>query len=600
MSLNRYLLSRFQEDLFTGTDIVKMIVILSFSTVSLMLTAVTPEHTHAYLLCPLTYCIPIALVALWFPRQGFPVTAFLIFGFLVIRICLSILGFTVDLLTTGLHTIFFIWVFGVTTLFSRSYYLTVSRCRRIAKDTGSAKFLCDPETLRLRCVNSRCADLLGYTPSELIGLPVERLWADEDAKIQFIEEMKRDGGIGNAETTFRARNGSLRPVLLSCRSLVPENLFECTVVDIGRLQGEYTDPVRSNRTLTELIRQSNDIFFVQDAAGRILHFSWLRAPDYGISPDDLIGRGADALLPEDLARQHMERVRKAVDEQKNARYNLDLELAGVRHTFSVTIAPYTGVEGVPIGVVGSAHDATEMRRQRLACRQMTWEVDQWKGLATTLSHELRTPLQPLIGYLQMIVEDPGHYGLTKEVEKYLANCLVCSRQEQAVVEKVVELSLLTMDHIEFFAQEVPLRRLADTIVSRGGYDPDAQISNEIPDSASIWGDRDKLSLALECLVSNAVKYNEPPKNVWIRYAESNNNHYIMVCDNGIGIPADVIESIFGPFSTGNAGKLHRKSGKIGLGLMIARKYVRLHGGEITVTSVVGEGSTFTIRIPKEV
>ncbi len=105
---------------------------------------------------------------------------------------------------------------------------------------------------------------------------------------------------------------------------------------------------------------------------------------------------------------------------------------------------------------------------------------------------------------------------------------------------------------------------------------------------------------MESLVSNAVKYSKPPENVWIRYVESNENHYIMVCDNGIGIPADIIRSIFGPFYIGGAEKLGRNSGRICPGLSIANKYVQLHGGEITVTSVVGEGSTFTIRIPREV
>jgi signal transduction histidine kinase len=111
-----------------------------------------------------------------------------------------------------------------------------------------------------------------------------------------------------------------------------------------------------------------------------------------------------------------------------------------------------------MGIMGSARDTTEMRRQRLACKQMAWEIDQWKEFVTTMSHELRTPLQPLIGYLQMIVDDPGYYGLSEEIGKYLRTCLLCARQEQAVVERMVELSLLAMDHIELTIREVSLRR----------------------------------------------------------------------------------------------------------------------------------------------
>jgi len=295
----------------------------------------------------------------------------------------------------------------------------------------------------------------------------------------------------------------------------------------------------------------------------------------------------------------MEWVQAVILEQKNGQYDLDLAIAGVQHTFSVTLAPYTGVDGSPIGVVGSARDSSEIRRQKVACRQMAWEVDQWKGLVTTISHELRTPLQPLIGYLEMLVENPERYGLAQETEKFLATCLACAGQEQAVVERMVALSLLTMDPIELAVGDVPLRRLVDSVISNGLYDPEAQLYNEIPESAHLCGDCDRLYLAVESLVSNAVKYNEPPKKVWIRYAESNDNHYIMVCDNGIGIPEDSIDAITGSFYIGKSEKLDPENGRIGLGLPIAKRYIRLHGGEITAISAVGEGSTFTIKLPKE-
>ena len=599
MSLNRCILDYFREDRYSGTDIVKMIVIVSFSAISFMLTSVAPDY-GAYPISPLFYCIPILLVALWFPRQGFRVTALLVAGFVLIRVYLSALGFIIDPVMTGLHTMIFFWVFGTTILFSQESRLTASRCRQIVQDTRNAKFLCDPETLRPVCVSRRCADMLGYTPQELVGIPAELFWADEGGKVRFIEEMKREGYIGSTEVAFRAHNGDVRMLLLSCRALVPENLFECTVVDTGRLLDANEALVQSNGRLMGLIQQSNDIFFMQDTTGRILHFSWLRASEYGLSPDRIIGRGVDALLPDDLAAQHMEEVRKVVLEQKNTWYDLDLVIAGARHTFSVTIAPYTGMDGALTGVVGSARDTTEMRRQKLACRQMSWEVVQWKGLVATLSHELRTPLQPLIGYLRMIVEDPEHYGLTERTEPLLKTCLACADQELAVVERAVELSVITMDYVDLTIQDVALRELVGSVISCGGFDQVAQVYNEIPEGVRIWGDPDRLSMVVNSLVSNAVKYNEPPQMVWIRYAGSNANHYIMVCDNGIGIPETIIKSIFEPFYIGKTANRDHSGGSTGLGLSIANKYVRLHGGEITVTSTVGEGSTFTVRIPREV
>lgn len=595
--MSRSYLNRFRQDYFTGTDIVKMIVVISLSAVSLMLTAVTPAD--AQLLCPLIYCIPILLAALWFPRQALKATALLVVGFVIIRVHLSILGFSIDPVMTGLHTMIFLWVFGATTLFSQDSHLTASRCRRIIEDTRNARFLCDSKTLRIVCASKKCADLLGYAPRELIGTPAGALWADEAEKTWFIDEMEREGYIGNAEMTFCAHNGDLHRVLLSCRALASENLFECTIVDTGRLPGENDGLIQSNGRLMDLIRQTNDVFFIQDAAGCILHLSWIRAPEYGISPEDIAGKSVDALLPADLAVQSKEKVQKVIEEQKSICYDINLEIGGALHAFSVTLAPYSGIDGAFAGIVGSARDTTEVRRQRLAYRQLSWEVEQWKGLVAKLAHELRTPLQPLIGYLRMIVEDPDYYGLTEEAEKLLRTCLECAGQELAVVEKAVELSLLSMDYVDLDIRDIPLRGLIDAAISGDEYGPRAHIHNEIPDNVHILGDPDRLGVAVAGLISNAVKYNEPPGKVWIRYTRSNENHYIMVCDNGIGIPRDDIGSIFEPFYTGDAGQ-GREGNRAGLGLPTANKYIRLHGGDITVASEVGKGSTFTIRIPREV
>jgi PAS domain S-box-containing protein len=593
----RSLLSGFQQDLFTGTDLTKMIVVISFSAVSLMLTAATSMNAQFFF--PLTYCIPILFVALWFPRQAFKVTALLVAGFVFIRTYLATLGFAVDFVMTGLHTMIFLWVFGATTLFSQDSHLTASRCRQIFGDTRHARFLCDPATLRVVCASRKCADMLGYAPRELIGIPAEAFWADEAGKTWFIEEMMREGYVGNAEMTFRGHNGEARRVLLSCRLLPLDNLFECTIVDTGGLLSENDALIRSNGRLMDLIQQTNDVFFMQDAAGHILHFAWARASEYGFSPEDLVGKNVDAFLPGDLAAQNRKQIQKVIEEQKSASYDFDIEIKGSRHTFSVTLAPYNGADGAFTGVVGSARDTTEVRCQSLACRQLSWEVGQWKGLVTKLAHELRTPLQPLAGYLRLIVEDPGYYGITKDTEKILRTCLACVEQEIGVVERAVELSLVTMDYVDLTIREIGLRELVDTAISEGKYGQDAQICNEIPENVHIMGDPDRLSMAIAALISNAVKYNEPPVNVWIRYTGSNENHHIMVCDNGIGIPRDIIKSIFEPFYIGDA-KRASEGGSTGLGLTIANKYVRLHGGDITVTSEVGEGSTFTIRIPREV
>ncbi len=587
------------ENLYTEGDLVKMLVILAFVAVSLMITACALD-TRAEQYCPLIYCIPIILISLWFPRQGLKVTSILVAGFLMIHLYFFMAGSSIDIISLGLYSSIFFWMIAATSLFTKNTNLAVSRYKRLIEEADDARFLCDGSTLRILAANRRCAEIFGYAPYELLGVPPEILWADGAEIQRFADAMCREGYIGNLEQTFLTRGGELHAVLLSCRSLPPENIYECSVVDIGQFRSERDQLLKSNGRLQSLIHQSHDIIFMQDTEGRFLHFYWVRAEENGIDPSTVVGKTMDFLLPPDAAERHALQFAQVLETRRTTCYDLTCEFNGSSCVLSVTLSPMLNGNGDPTGVVGTARDTTDMKQQKMVCMQLEWEIDQWKEFITTAAHELRTPLQPIIGYLRLMLDDPGYYGLNDETRRILTLCLESSGHERAVVDKMLELSLLAMEHVELHISDIALRSLVDTVVLDGGYSQQAEVLNEIPETLRIRGDADRLYQVLETLISNAVKYNRPPKNVWIRYTESNQNHYIMVIDNGIGIPHDVQGSIFRPFYIGDAAQLNRECGRLGLGLSIAKKYIRMHGGEITVTSDVGVGSTFTIRISKEV
>ena len=107
---------------------------------------------------------------------------------------------------------------------------------------------------------------------------------------------------------------------------------------------------------------------------------------------------------------------------------------------------------------------------------------------------------------------------------------------------------------------------------------------------------------LDSVLSNAVNYSKPPRKIGIFYrsAMDDKKHHIAIRDNGIGIPQSQFSSIFEPFQLADASVLSRKYDRLGLSLSIAKKIIQMHGGDITVESVVNAGSTFTIDLPKEV
>jgi two-component system sensor histidine kinase SenX3 len=112
----------------------------------------------------------------------------------------------------------------------------------------------------------------------------------------------------------------------------------------------------------------------------------------------------------------------------------------------------------------------------------------------------------------------------------------------------------------------------------------------------VAGDRSQLVSAVTNLLDNAVKYSEPGEPVEVDATVVDGSVCISVCDHGIGIPARDLERIFERFYRVDRAR-SRATGGTGLGLSIVRHVAQAHGGDVTVESIEGEGSTFRLRVP---
>jgi signal transduction histidine kinase len=152
--------------------------------------------------------------------------------------------------------------------------------------------------------------------------------------------------------------------------------------------------------------------------------------------------------------------------------------------------------------------------------------------------------------------------------------------------------------LEYSTFSVP--SLIKNIVESGGYASKAELVIDVPPDLDIEGDKKKISIVIDSMLSNAVNYSKPPRKIRVSYASSPNDamHRLAIQDNGIGITNTQLDEIFEPFQRPDAGNGSRKYDRAGLSLPVAKKYVQMHGGFISVDSVVNIGSTFTIHIPK--
>jgi PAS domain S-box-containing protein len=223
-----------------------------------------------------------------------------------------------------------------------------------------------------------------------------------------------------------------------------------------------------------------------------------------------------------------------------------------------------------------------------------------RGIIMTIAHELRTPLQPILGYLNLLIEDPENFGIQDETKKILERCLVSVDRERQIINQMLELSVLESGRLHLSYSKFPFSMLLNSVLDTGGYCTKAEITSEIPGSLVITADMDRLFGVLDSLLSNAINFSSPPRKVSITYYSDSEDscHHISVKDNGTGISESAFSSIFEPFQLADAAKLSRKYDRIGLSLSIAKKIMQMHGGDISVESVLNSGSTFTLHLPK--
>jgi len=256
--------------------------------------------------------------------------------------------------------------------------------------------------------------------------------------------------------------------------------------------------------------------------------------------------------------------------------------------FQALAAPLIAPAGGAAGVVLVLADITELRRLERVRRDFVANV----------SHELRTPVQLVKGFAESLREgtaDPEQTG------RFLGIIERNAERMESLINDLLSLASLEREGREWLAAAE--RRAIGPIIqaAREAIQPKAQergteIAVECEEGLAAKVDEGLLEQALVNLVDNAVKYSPPNKIVRIGARAEGGRLLIEVRDQGIGIPASDLPRIFERFYRVDKAR-SRELGGTGLGLAIVRHIAIAHGGDVSVESWEGEGSTFRIRIP---
>lgn len=228
------------------------------------------------------------------------------------------------------------------------------------------------------------------------------------------------------------------------------------------------------------------------------------------------------------------------------------------------------------------------------------QVEELKtNFLSLMSHDLKTPLARIQGMADIVMHDSSK--LTQQQRDALTTITKSSEELTYFISSILSLSRVESEAIKLHLNTKDLNALIDEIVQR--YRPIAdekniEIITELEPIFSFKMDVDLMRQVISNLVENAIKYSDKNSKVLITTEEYDSQVILQVADQGIGIPKNELMNVFMKFYRSSEVKNSAVKGT-GLGLYLAKYFVELHKGEISVESEHQQGSTFTIKLPME-
>ncbi|MGI9035729.1 MAG: sensor histidine kinase [Pyrinomonadaceae bacterium] len=218
---------------------------------------------------------------------------------------------------------------------------------------------------------------------------------------------------------------------------------------------------------------------------------------------------------------------------------------------------------------------------------------------SNVSHELRTPLTSILAFVETL--EDGAIEDEENNRRFLGVIRKNAQRMHHLIDDILELSSIEAGKIYIEPKWISLNALVAEVFTNVSGKAEAKkikLENCVPNDASVFADIIRAEQILTNLIDNAIKFNREQGTISVEIERGEGRDFIRVKDTGEGISAEHLQRIFERFYRTDRAR-SREIGGTGLGLAIAKHLARLHGGEISVASTVGTGSTFTIEFPHQ-
>ena len=484
------------------------------------------------------------------------------------------------------------------------------------RSIGDAVITTDIEG-RITYLNEVAEALTGWTQRDALGQPLERVFqivnevsrqAVESPATRALREgvvvglanhtvlIKKDGQecpIDDSAAPIRDEQGHVSGCVLIFRDVTAQRLT----------QREKAEQLLTARLLASIVESSNDAIISKTLDGIIQ--SWNAAAEhlFGYTAAEAVGKHISLVIPPERIAEEDQiiaslKAGKRIEHFETERMRSD----GQHIVVSLTISPIRDESGAVVGASKIARDITERRRIELDLRRLAAdlsEADRRKNeFLATLAHELRNPLAPMSNMLEVVKRANGDGSILGRAHETLERQL---DQMVRLVDDLLDVNRITHDRLELRRSEVELSsviqqavEVARPLIDSSGH----QFTVDLPDEPIyLNADRARLAQVFGNLLNNSSKYTKPDGKITLSARREGDEVVVTVKDNGAGIPADKLGSVFDMFMQVDRSS-ERSQGGLGIGLTLVKRLTEMHGGSIEARSAgVGQGSEFIVRLP---
>lgn len=360
-------------------------------------------------------------------------------------------------------------------------------------------------------------------------------------------------------------------------------LAEALNLMAAQLERRIADLEQRNREQDTLLAGMVEGVIAVDPAGKLLIVNRAARELFRVEPGPLEGRGlGEVIRHPDLSAF----IRRALESSDPIEDDFVLHEARIRHLHLHGSALRLG-SGQRVGAIVVLNDVTRQRNMENERRE----------LVASVSHELRTPVTAIKGFLETLRD--GALDEPDDARRFVGIALRQTERLHALIEDLLRLARIEreIERSEVLLERAPLRPILEAALETSRGTPGGAAANivlDCSDELEAAVQSELLEQAVVNLVSNAIRYGGG--EIRIEGRQTGQRVEIAVEDHGPGIPLEHQERLFERFYTVDKAR-SRRHGGTGLGLAIVKHIARAHGGDVSVTSVTGQGARFTIRLP---